>query len=60
VSEVPPHQSGIMAFFVGSDSTLFVDASPDLLANSSSNKNDDLMIISHRENFKSSIIKILM
>ena len=27
--------------------TLFVDASPDLLANSSSNKNDDFMIISH-------------
>jgi hypothetical protein len=52
VSEVTPHQSGILAFFVGSDSTLFADASPELLANSSSNKNDDFMIISHHENFK--------
>jgi len=54
---VPPHQSGIMAFFVGSYSTFFVDAFPDLLAKSSSDKNDDFMIISHCENFKSSIIK---
>ena len=57
VSEVPSHQSGIMAFFVGSDGTLFTDASPDLSANSSSNKNDDFMKVSHRENFKSEIIK---
>jgi len=52
VSVVPPHQSGIMVFFVGSGSTIFTDASPYLSANSSSNKNYDFMIISHHENFQ--------
>ena len=52
VSEMSPHQSGIMAIFVGSNSTLFTDAYADLLANSSNNENDDFMVMSHCENLK--------
>lgn len=51
VSEMLPHQSGIMTFFVDSDSTFFTDAAPDLSASNSNDKNEDIIILNHWENF---------